>query len=48
MLKTHSQLCTNLGKQQQKKQYQNFTKEQQKFCEHYKWLNTILKNAVKN
>ena len=25
----------------QKKQSQNFTKQQQKFCEQYKWLNTI-------
>ena len=25
----------------EKKRCQNFTKEQQKFCEQYKWLNTV-------
>ena len=39
MLKNNSQVCTVL--QKSKETMLEFSKEQQKLCEYYKWLNTV-------
>ena len=39
--KTEMQLGFITFLNNQKKQYQNFLKEQQKFCNQYKWLNIV-------